>query len=43
MTIARMWQQAADDIKADILDKGVDERGRFRQHYANDEVTRHCS
>ena len=25
-------------IKADILDKGVDERGRFRQHYANDEL-----
>jgi GH15 family glucan-1,4-alpha-glucosidase len=35
---AQKWQQAADDIKADILDKGVDERGRFRQHYANDEL-----
>ena len=25
-------------MKADILEKGVDERGRFRQHYANDEL-----
>ena len=25
-------------MKADILDKGVDERGRFRQHFANDEL-----
>ena len=25
-------------MKADILDKGVDERGRFRQHYGNDEL-----
>ena len=35
---AQKWQQAADDLKADILDKGVDERGRFRQHYGNDEL-----
>ena len=35
---AQRWQQAADDMKADILAKGVDERGRFRQHYANDEL-----
>ena len=34
----RAWQQAADEMKADILDKGVDERGRFRQHYGNDEL-----
>jgi GH15 family glucan-1,4-alpha-glucosidase len=32
------WQKAADDMKADILDRGVDERGRFRQHFANDEL-----
>jgi GH15 family glucan-1,4-alpha-glucosidase len=25
-------------MKADILDKGVDDRGRFRQHYGNDEL-----
>ena len=30
--------KAADELKAEILDKGVDERGRFRQHYANDEL-----
>jgi len=35
---AQRWQQAADAMKADILDKGVDERGRFRQHYGNDEL-----
>jgi GH15 family glucan-1,4-alpha-glucosidase len=32
------WNAAADAIKADVLAKGVDERGRFRQHYANDEL-----
>ena len=35
---AERWRQAADELKAEILDKGVDERGRFRQHYANDEL-----
>ena len=35
---ATTWQKAADDIKADILEKGVDERGRFRQHYSNTEL-----
>ncbi|MGP0031729.1 MAG: glycoside hydrolase family 15 protein [Acidimicrobiales bacterium] len=35
---AEKWQQAADACQADILDKGVDERGRFRQHYGNDEL-----
>src|SRR5450631_1689037 len=35
---AQKWQKAADDLRADILDKGVDERGRFRQHYSNDEL-----
>ena len=35
---AVQWRKAADDLKAEILDKGVDERGRFRQHYANDEL-----
>ena len=25
-------------MKAEILDKGVDEQGRFRQHFANDEL-----
>jgi GH15 family glucan-1,4-alpha-glucosidase len=35
---AARWQQSADAIKAEILDKGVDERGRFRQAYENDEL-----
>jgi GH15 family glucan-1,4-alpha-glucosidase len=35
---AQRWQEAADDMKADILEHGVDERGRFRQHYGNDEL-----
>ena len=35
---ATRWQQAADAMKAEILDKGVDERGRFRQAYENDEL-----
>jgi alpha,alpha-trehalase len=35
---AEKWSKAADELKAEILDKGVDDRGRFRQHYANDEL-----
>ena len=35
---AARWQQSADAMKAEILDKGVDERGRFRQAYENDEL-----
>jgi len=35
---ATRWRAAADEMKADICDKGVDERGRFRQHYGNDEL-----
>jgi GH15 family glucan-1,4-alpha-glucosidase len=35
---AKRWQSAADDMKADILAHGVDDRGRFRQHYGNDEL-----
>jgi GH15 family glucan-1,4-alpha-glucosidase len=35
---AGRWRQAADELQADILDKGVDERGRFRQAYENDEL-----
>jgi GH15 family glucan-1,4-alpha-glucosidase len=30
---ARKWQAAADEIKAEILAKGVDDRGVFVQHY----------
>ena len=35
---ADRWQAAADKMKAEVLDKGVDERGRFRQEYENDEL-----
>ena len=27
------WRQAADEIKADVLEHGLDERGVFTQHY----------
>ncbi len=30
---ASAWQQAADEIMADVLEHGVDERGVFTQHY----------
>jgi GH15 family glucan-1,4-alpha-glucosidase len=30
---SKRWREAADEIKADILEHGVDERGVFVQHY----------
>jgi GH15 family glucan-1,4-alpha-glucosidase len=33
---AEEWQVVADEIRADILDRGVDKRGVFRQHYDTD-------
>ncbi|HXB66201.1 MAG TPA: glycoside hydrolase family 15 protein [Solirubrobacteraceae bacterium] len=33
---AEQLQRVADEIKAEILDKGVDRRGVFRQHYDTD-------
>ena len=30
------WQAAADEIQADVLEHGVDERGVFVQHYGTD-------
>jgi alpha,alpha-trehalase len=35
-TRARRWREAADEIKADVLAHGVDERGVFVQHYDTD-------
>ena len=35
---AERWRKAAEELKREILDQGVDERGRFRQHYANAEL-----
>ena len=34
--LAATWRQAASEIKADILEHGVDERGVLRQHYETD-------
>jgi GH15 family glucan-1,4-alpha-glucosidase len=33
---AERWQALADEIKAEILERGVDSRGVFRQHYGTD-------
>jgi alpha,alpha-trehalase len=33
---AEHWQALADEIRDDILDRGVDGRGVFRQHYETD-------
>ena len=33
LDLARTWQAAADEIKADICEHGVDSRGVFVQHY----------
>jgi alpha,alpha-trehalase len=33
---AQRWQALADEIHADILERGVDGRGVFRQHYDTD-------
>src|SRR4029450_10754935 len=36
LAFARLWQSAADEIKADILENALDERGVFCQHYDTD-------
>jgi GH15 family glucan-1,4-alpha-glucosidase len=33
---ADRWQSLADEIREEILDRGVDKRGVFRQHYDTD-------
>ena len=33
---AQSWQSEADAVKAEILERGVSERGVFRQHYETD-------
>ena len=35
---AKRWRAGADEIKAEVLDKGVSERGVFRQHYETDDL-----
>jgi GH15 family glucan-1,4-alpha-glucosidase len=32
----QQWREAADKIRGDILDRGVSDRGVFRQHYETD-------
>src|SRR6185312_4505898 len=36
--LAAGWAQTAEEIKADILTHGVDDRGVLRQHYATDSL-----
>jgi alpha,alpha-trehalase len=35
---ATSWRKIADEIKAEVLDKGVSSRGVFRQHYETDDL-----
>ena len=35
---AEQWRAGADEIKAEVLDKGVSSRGVFRQHYKTDDL-----
>ncbi len=35
---AKQWQAGADQIRAEVLEKGVSERGVFRQHYETDDL-----
>jgi alpha,alpha-trehalase len=34
--LSEEWQELAEEIRAEILEKGVDSRGVFRQHYETD-------
>jgi len=35
---AKRWQAGADEIRAEVLDKAVSQRGVFRQHYDTDDL-----
>ena len=35
---ARRWRAGADEIMAEVLDKGVSDRGVFKQHYQTDDL-----
>jgi GH15 family glucan-1,4-alpha-glucosidase len=39
---AERWQAAADEIRADVCEHGVDERGVFTQHYDTDALDASC-
>jgi GH15 family glucan-1,4-alpha-glucosidase len=34
--LASKWQDVADEIRADVCERGISERGVFRQHYETD-------
>jgi len=36
--LQRTWAATAEEIRADVLERGVTERGVFRQHYATDSL-----
>src|SRR3954453_19390361 len=36
------WQAVADEIQAEVCEKGVDERGVFVQHYGADALDASC-
>jgi GH15 family glucan-1,4-alpha-glucosidase len=35
---AKQWQAGADEIRAEVFEKGVSDRGVFRQHYETDDL-----
>jgi alpha,alpha-trehalase len=35
---AQRWRAGAEEIKAEVLDKGVSDKGVFRQHYETDDL-----
>ena len=39
---AERWQEAADEIHADMCEHGVDARGVFVQHYDTDALDARC-
>ncbi len=39
---AARWQAAADEIRAEVIDRGTDERGVFVQHYDTDALDASC-
>jgi GH15 family glucan-1,4-alpha-glucosidase len=36
--LAKRWQASADEVRADILERGVDKRGVFVQHYQTESL-----
>jgi GH15 family glucan-1,4-alpha-glucosidase len=39
---AERWQAVADEIRAEVIEKGIDARGVFRQHYETDALDASC-